>query len=519
MCSSCARSIVRGVRGAQRGLTFAFGPFLGHLGGAKGRSHPEALRRSGGVLRGTRPVSFLSPHPLGDGAGRHDKCYLRRMKPPRTVASDYAERRARIGARLPADAVLVLSGGVLHTRSNDTEHRFRPDSSFHYLTGLSAPESVLVIRGGASPSSALFVQEKDRAAEIWSGRRPGPEGAKQLTQVEDAYPISSLDSLLCDLLHGAREVHIPIHRDDALRERVLRASRAVARGDRSGAISPTRLVDADVIMGEERLLKDEAALASLRHAVALSALGHREAAAHLRPGSYEYEFEARLEYAFRRNGSTGPGYGSIVGAGDNANILHYVENSAEIQHGDLLLVDAGCEWEFFTGDITRCYPASGTFSPAQKAVYEVVLAANLAGVEASTVGGNINAIHTRCLDVLVDGMLELGLLSGSKDAVLEREEYKRFYMHRTSHWLGVDVHDVGTYSVDGTPRPLEVGHVLTVEPGLYIANDLDGVPDEFRGIGVRIEDDVWVTAQGPTVLSDAAPKTISDVEALVGSAL
>ena len=232
----------------------------------------------------------------------------------------------------------------------------------------------------------------------------------------------------------------------------------------------------------------------------------------------EYEFEARLEFSFRLAGSSGPGYGSIVGAGDNANVLHYVDNNGVIRDGDLLLVDAGCEWELFTGDITRCYPANGRFSPAQRDLYTLALRANELGVEATVAGNNINAIHERCVEVLVDGMIELGLLKGSRDENIERT-YKRYYMHRTSHWLGVDVHDVGTYCVDGAPRPLEPGHVITVEPGLYVAADAEDAPEAFRGIGVRIEDDVLVTPEGPEILSAAAPKTIDAVEALVGSAL
>ncbi|MGB1699971.1 MAG: aminopeptidase P N-terminal domain-containing protein, partial [Nannocystaceae bacterium] len=358
------------------------------------------------------------------------------MQPPRTVPSDYAARRARVAARLPSDAALVLSGGGLHTRSNDTEHRFRPDSNFFYLTGLSEPGAVLFLRGGSTPHATLFVREKDRAAEIWSGRRPGPEGAKLLTEVEEVHTLASLKPMLPKLLDGVREVHLPLHRDRTLHDQVLRASREVARRDRRGATFPTRLADADAVMGEERLVKDSPAMESLRHAISLSALAHREAAAHLRPGQHEYEFEARLEYVFRRHGSSGPGYGSIVGAGDNANILHYVDNADPIGEGELVLVDAGCEWDLFTGDITRCYPASGRFSAPQRALYEVVLAANVAGIEASVVGGDVNAIHERCLEVLVDGMLDLGLLKGNRAAAVERETYKQFYMHRTSHWLG-----------------------------------------------------------------------------------
>ena len=430
----------------------------------------------------------------------------------------YRERRARVSRRLPADALMLISGGAHAQRSNDTDFRFRPNSDFHYLTGLAEPDGALLIRGGGAPEAVLFVRPRDRAAEIWAGRRLGPEAAKAQAGVEDAMPIASLEKEIQRRLSGVREVHLDLHQAPFLAPIVLTATRALQRQDRAGVISPTRLVDLRAVMGEERLVKDAAALGALRYAIDLSARGHREAAAHLRPGQFEYEFEARLEYEFRRHGSTGPGYGSIVGAGDNANILHYVDNNGRIDDGDVLLVDAGCEWELFTGDITRCYPASGNFSAPQRALYDVVLRANEAGIHQTVVGNDINAIHDHCVEILVDGMIDLGLLRGPRARCIEQGDYKRFYMHRTSHWLGVDVHDVGTYCVDGVARPLAPGHVITVEPGLYVASDAEDVPDAFRGIGIRLEDDVLVTADGPEILSARAPKAPDEVEDLVGSA-
>lgn len=433
----------------------------------------------------------------------------------------YLARRRRIAERLREEnAALVLHGGALATRANDTEYRFRPDSDFHYLSGLSEPGAVIVLRPAADGSHRFeaFVRPRDRQAEVWSGRRLGPEGVVDRFGADDAHPLTALDDKLPSLLDGCDTVYLPIGRWPELDGAVARAVAHLRRHNRDGKSPPTRLGAVEDLLGEERVVKDAASLASLRRAIDITAEGHLAVMRQTRPGMFEYEVEALLEYEFRRRGSSGPGYGSIVGGGDNATILHYVDNRDRLADGDVLLIDAGAEWDYFSGDITRSWPVSGTFTGEQRAVYEVVLAANLAGIEAATVGGNIDAIHDVCVDELCDGIVDIGLITDADaDEVRERELYRRFYMHRTSHWLGVDVHDAGRYTLAGSPRPFAPGHVLTVEPGLYIAADTANVPEGFRGLGVRIEDDVLVTEAGPEVLSAKVPKRIDELEAIIGS--
>jgi Xaa-Pro aminopeptidase len=433
----------------------------------------------------------------------------------------YRARRERIAARIrPHNGVLLLHGGALRTRSNDTEFPFRPDSDFHYLTGLCEPGAIAVVRSGRTPEEdafVLFVRKRDRDAEIWSGRRVGPQGAMERYGATEAHPLSALGAELPKLLDGAGAVHVALGRWPALDRKLLAGIEFLWRRNRTGKRPPSAIHDARHLLGEERIVKDPAALASLRKAVSISAAGHREAMARVHPGMHEYEIEALLNYEFRRSGGTGPGYGSIVGGGDNATILHYVDNQDALKDGELLLVDAGAEWDYFSGDITRTYPVNGQFTGAQRELYEVVLRANEVGIDKSVVGSNIDAVHQACLEVLVDGMRALGLVTGSRDEVIETKAYEAYYMHRTSHWLGVDVHDAGAYSLDGSPRALEEGFVFTVEPGLYVAADAEDAPEELRGTGIRVEDDVLITAQGPEVLSADCPKTVTDLEALVGS--
>jgi Xaa-Pro aminopeptidase len=424
----------------------------------------------------------------------------------------YAARRARIAARL-GDAVLVLYGGELRTRSNDTEYRFRPDSDFHYLTGLREPGAVMVLRGHAEPRFVLFVRPRDADAEIWSGRRVGPEGATARYGADQAHPLAELGEQLPKLLDGARAVHLPIGRWRALDNHVQRALDHLRRRNRWGESPPESLHDARVTIGEDRIVKDAGALAALRRAVEITVDAHLAAMAIVRDGVHEYEVEALLEYEFRRRGAEGPSYGSIVGAGDNAIILHYVENDAQMHDGQLLLVDAGAEVELFAADLTRTMPVAGRFSSAQRDLYEIVLAANRAGIAHATVGGDIDTIHRTCLRILCEGLHGLGLLDGDIDGALEQESYKRYYPHRTSHWLGADVHDAGYYTLSRQPRPLQPGYVLTVEPGLYVPVDDERAPAELRGCGIRIEDDVLVRGEGPEVLTARAPKSIEDVEA------
>lgn len=435
---------------------------------------------------------------------------------PRPDLQTYRTRRARIATAL-GDGALLAYAGDAKTRSADTEYRYRPDSDFFYLTGLAEPGAVLVMRPGRDPEVTLFVRPKDADAEIWSGRRIGPEAAKTAFGCDEAYPISELSKELPKLLDGVHEVHVPLGSHPRLERATQRAIDHLRRRNRLGESPPEVLRDARVLLGEDRIVKDESALASLRRAAEVTVHAHVAAMKACRPGLGEYEIEALLEYEFRRRGSSGPGYGSIVGAGDNATILHYVDNDARMTEGTLLLVDAGAEWNLMSADLTRTYPVSGRFRPGQRDLYEVVLAANEAGIAAATVGQDIDAIHQRCVETLTRGMLDLGLLEGTVEQAIESESYKRFYMHRTSHWLGADVHDAGYYCIERRPRPLAAGFVLTIEPGIYVPADAQDVPEAFRGCGIRIEDDVLVREDGPEVLTHAAPKTVSALEAVIGS--
>ncbi|MBV1861039.1 MAG: aminopeptidase P N-terminal domain-containing protein [Nannocystaceae bacterium] len=433
---------------------------------------------------------------------------------PRPSADACAQRRARVASMLGPDEALVLSGGTVHTRSNDTEFRFRPDSDFYYLTGLADPDAVLVLRPGHEPEFTVFVRPKDASAEVWSGRRVGPELASERFGADAAYSRADLGSELPALLDGVRRVHLPLE-DAALQRRVLKARTTLQRRNRTGAMPPDGFTDARVTVGEDRINKDAASLASLRRAIDITVAGHEAVQRSVRAGMHEFEIEARLEYEFRRRGASGTGYGSIVGSGANATILHYVDNDGPLHAGELLLVDAGAEFDLHSGDLTRTFPVSGSFSPAQRDLYAVCLEANVAGIADTRVGQTIETIHATCLRVLCQGLIDMKLCEGSVDALLESEDYKRYYMHRTSHWLGVDVHDAGYYSLEGTPRPLRPGYVLTVEPGLYVSADDDRAPQELRGTGIRIEDDILVTDGDPEVLTAASPKTPDAIEALM----
>lgn len=436
---------------------------------------------------------------------------------PQPALAHFAERRARVAATL-GEGALVLYGGELRTRSNDTEFRFRPDSDFHYLTGLREPGAVMVLRGGATPQFVLFVRPRDAEAEVWSGRRVGPEGAVARFGADAAHPLGELAEHLPKLLDGVPEVHVPLGRWRALELAVQRAIDHLRRRNRWGETPPDVLRDARTTIGEDRLVKDPAALAALRRAVDISTEAHLAAMRATRPGVFEYQIEALLEYEFRRRGAEGSAYGSIVGGGDNATILHYVDNDAQLRDGQLLLVDAGAEVDLFAADITRTTPVGGRFSLAQRELYDIVLRANRAGIAGAVVGGDIDSIHRTCLRILCEGLAGLGLITGDLDEALKNEAYKRYYMHRTSHWLGADVHDAGYYTLARKPRPLQPGYVLTVEPGLYIPADDETAPPELRGCGIRIEDDVLVHAEGPEVLTWRVPKTIDDIEAVMAGA-
>ncbi|MAE28164.1 MAG: aminopeptidase P N-terminal domain-containing protein [Planctomycetota bacterium] len=448
--------------------------------------------------------------------------------------SMYTQHRARALEVLAGEqAAAVLFTHSLKTRNHDCDYRFRPESTFWHQSGFAEPDSVLVLLPGSSPEraaeegsdqtaaprSVLFLRPKDREKETWTGRRLGVEAAPEVLGVDEAVDIGELWTRLPELLKG-RERIVYRFGEDADRDRrmggVARALRALARG---GVEPPVEWIDPAPLFHELRLFKSEAELVLMRRAAELTAEAHKRAMAATAPGVNEAEIDALIEYTFRRAGSTGCAYTNIVAGGAGACILHYVENDAPLLDGDLLLVDAGAEWDYYACDVTRTWPVNGTFNDEQRALYEVVLAAEENAIDVVAPGVAFSAVHEAALTVLVQGLLDLGLLSGSIDEALADETYKRFFMHKTSHWLGLDVHDCGAYTIAGEMRPLEPGMVFTVEPGLYVASDDESVEERWRGIGIRIEDDVLVTEQGSEVLTAAIPKTPAAVEAAVSGQL
>ena len=429
----------------------------------------------------------------------------------------FASRRDELMRRLGPRAVAVIHGTRAARRNNDVEHRYRVPSDLLFLTGMTEPESFAVITPGRGERFTMFVRPRDPERETWTGRRLGLEGAISQLKADRAYRIEELREKLVELIDGADEVHYLPGDESEVDELILHTVAHLRAAERKGRRAPTRIVDLRATLHEQRLVKDEAGLGALARAVEISVEAHTLAMRTARPGMREYEIEALVDYTFRRRGAGGPGYGTICGGGVNATILHYVDNADALRAGDLMLIDAGAEWDGFTADITRTFPPGGRFSPAQRRIYQLVLDTEKSCIELVRPGANIEEIHAHAVRRLTEGMVDLGLLAGSVDELIEQEIYKRFYMHRTSHWLGLDVHDAGIYFPGNAPRPLAPGMVLTVEPGLYVAGDAEGVPDEYRGIGVRIEDDVLVTAEGHRVLTIACPKEIADVEALTAS--
>ncbi len=430
----------------------------------------------------------------------------------------FAERRRRFMDRMGGGVALFFAAPE-KTRSNDTSYRFRQDSYFHYLTGFNEPEAVLVLLPGhPEHETVLFVRPRDKDKETWNGRRAGPEGAKERFGVAEAHTVDRFPELLPGYLGNAGSLYHALDRYPERDRQVMAAIDSLRGKLRQGIKAPASIIDPASILNEMRLMKTPEELDRMRRAAVISREAHREAMRSARPGMMEYEVEAIVEYVFRRHGADAPGYGTIVGSGMNATILHYVENEAEMKDGDLLLIDAGAEVEGYTADITRTFPVNGTFSPAQREIYEIVLDAQLKGIEAARVGNDFDDVHQASLRALVEGLIRIGVVEGTADAVIEQETYKPYYMHRTSHWLGLDVHDVGDYRNGEDWRKLEPGMVLTVEPGLYFGEFLETVPDRYRGIGVRIEDDVLVTERGPEVLTAGTPRTVAEVEATMAEA-
>jgi Xaa-Pro aminopeptidase len=412
--------------------------------------------------------------------------------------------------------VAIVAGATPTIRNATTHHPFRQDSDFFYLTGFEEPNAVVVLIAGDNGCRyVLFVQPRDPEREVWDGKRAGVEGAKSTYGADDAYVIDELESRLPALLEGAETLfYVPglSQRRDAVVFAAMRKHRTHSRDLLSG---PDTLVDLAALLHEQRIIKEPDELSSLRRAARLGALAHREAMRVTAAGLREYHVQAVLEFVFRAHGSPRNGYNSIVAAGANATTLHYVDNTAELMSDELLLIDAGCEVDYYTCDITRTFPVSGRFSPAQRAVYDVVLDAQRRAIALARPGRTIVEVHEEAVRALTQGMVSLGLLEGDVDALIASSAYKAYYPHRTSHWLGLDVHDAGSYAeAPGQSRVFAPGMVITVEPGLYIPADDERAPESLRGIGVRIEDDVLITDDEPVVLTNDAPKDPVEVERL-----
>ena len=432
----------------------------------------------------------------------------------------HRDHRLRLLESLAARRAAAIVPTATHKiRNFDAEYRFRPDSDFVYLTGFAEPDAVLVlvpaIEGTkhTAPRSILFLRDKDREREIWSGRRLGVADAPAALGVDEARPIEKLWTDLPEILKNVERIVWRIGVDEARDREMLRVVAGLRATAKGGIVPPLELLDVAPFLHELRLKKSPAEIEIMRRAARCTREAHTNAMRRAKPGVNEREIDAEIDATFRRGGGTGAAYTNIVAGGANATILHYVENDRPLKDGDLLLIDAGCEHDWYASDVTRTFPVNGRFSPEQRALYEVVLEAQLAAIAHVKPGVTFTSVHDVAVDRLVRGLIRHGLLSGTPEDAIAQATFRRFYMHRTSHWLGLDVHDCGAYVVDGRSRALEPGMVLTVEPGLYVAEDDTTVDARWRGIGIRIEDDVLVTPTGHDVLTTGIPKTIDEVEA------
>ena len=430
---------------------------------------------------------------------------------------EFTKRRQRLMDMMGEGSIAIVPTSPVRPRNRDVEFPFRPDSNFYYLTGFGEPEAVAVLAPGREQGEfVVFCRERDPAAEQWHGARIGLEGVCERHGADDAFPIGDLDDILPGLLENKSRVYYAMGQFQGFDQRMLGWVAQVRAGARFGG-GLGEFVMLDHLVHEMRLFKSKAEVGVMSKAAQVSAAAHERAMRICRPGMAEYQIEAELLYEFTRAGCRAAAYPSIVAGGANACTLHYTENSDRLRDRDLLLIDAGAEHEFYASDITRTFPVNGRFSRAQRDVYSLVLAAQEAAIDTVAPGRTFDDVHMAAVRVLAEGLVDLGAVKGGLKRIIQKEKYKRFYMHRTGHWLGMDVHDVGDYRIDDQSRVLEPGMVMTVEPGLYIAPDDEKAPKRLRGIGIRIEDDVLVTKLGREVLTSAAPKSIDEIESIVGS--
>lgn len=417
------------------------------------------------------------------------------------------------------DSIALLCAAPQSTRSNDTEYLYRQNSDFYYLTGFVEHDAVLaLIPGREQGEVVLFCQEKDKTRELWTGILTGPEQAITQLQIDDAFPIGDIDDILPGLIEGRQRVYYSMGKDPRFDQRVMDWVKIIRGKARQGAHPPGEFLVLDHLLNEMRLIKSPMEIKLMEKAGAISAQAHKRAMAVCRPGLHEYHLEAELLHEFVRSGSRAPAYNNIVAGGRNACILHYVENNAVLRDGDLVLIDAGCEYEYYAADITRTFPVNGRFSKEQKALYEIVLNAQLQAIKAIKPGAAWDEPHNVTVRIITEGLVSLGLLKGNVQELIAKDAYKAFYMHRAGHWLGIDVHDVGDYKIDDKWRLMEPGMVTTIEPGIYVAPDNMDVDKKWRGIGIRIEDDVLVTRTGHRILSEGAPKTVEEIESFMAQA-
>ncbi|WP_437270227.1 Xaa-Pro aminopeptidase [Stutzerimonas balearica] len=436
----------------------------------------------------------------------------------RIPKSEYARRRKTLMEQMGPDSIAILPAAPMYIRNRDVEHVYRQDSDFQYLSGFPEPEAVIaLIPGREHGEYVLFCRERDPERELWDGLRAGQDGAVRDYGADDAFPIGDIDDILPGLIEGRERVYYAIGSNESFDHRLMEWIKTIRSKARQGAQPPSEFVALDHLLHDLRLYKSAAEVKVMQAAAEISARAHVRAMQAARPGLFEYHLEAELDYEFRKGGAKMPAYGSIVASGRNACILHYRENDQPLKDGDLVLIDAGCEIDCYASDITRTFPVNGRFSAEQKAIYELVLAANEEAFKHIAPGRHWNEAHEATVRVITAGLVELGLLQGEVDALIASEAYKPFYMHRAGHWLGMDVHDVGDYKVGGVWRELEPGMCMTVEPGIYIAADNQNVERSWRGIGVRIEDDVVVTKTGCQVLTGGVPKRVEEIEALMAA--
>jgi len=430
--------------------------------------------------------------------------------------TEFAQRRTDLIQQMAPNSVAILSAAPERLRNSNTEYAYRQDSYFWYLTGFPEPEAVAVlVADGGRGRFILFCRDRDKTMEIWNGVRAGQEGAKRDYGAEEAYSILEIDERLPKLLENRGRIYANLGASAAFDQQLMGWVNQVRAKVPQGINAPTAFTQLTSLLDEMRLIKSEAEIATMRESASIAAQAHVRGMQTVKPGMWEYQLEAEYLHEFMRHGARFPAYNTIVGGGSNACILHYVENNQVLQEGDLVLVDAGCEWQHYASDITRTYPVNGRFTAPQQALYEVVLAAQLAAIDAMQLGQPYYSGHEAALRVLTQGLCDLGLLSGDVNELIETRAYADFYMHGTGHWLGIDVHDVGSYRQSGEGRALKKGMVFTVEPGLYVAADNTRVDEKWRGIGIRIEDNVVMTDNGPEVITADVPKSVAEITALM----